>query len=97
MPPSAGSRGSDDDVVDDDEAASLLLKPSDSVAAMPAPTGACTCDESVRGLGILTLVFTLLFAGWVPLENLLSTCECDATSGCCFLDVSNCLKFSFLV
>jgi hypothetical protein len=86
MPPSGGSsRGSDDDVVDDDEAASLLLKPSDSAAAMPAPTGACTCDESVRGLGILTLVFTLLFAGWVPLENLLSTCECDATSGCCFL------------
>jgi MFS family permease len=43
---------------------------------------ACTsstqgCDPSIRGLVVITACFTLLFAGWVPMENLLSTYEGD--------------------
>lgn len=46
-------------------------------AACNACGSAEGCDRSVRGLVVTTACFTLLFAGWVPIENLLSTYEGD--------------------
>lgn len=82
--------GSSDD--EEDEEVSLInngskqhRRPSASQAVHDPPLArrcccCCAsgaCDPSIHGLVVVTLCFTLLFAGWVPMENLLSTYEGD--------------------
>ena len=86
--PMARSASSDDE--EDDEGAALIKGANDSAhqglpdcapvppaQQLPGGSGRCGgCDDpAVRGLIVVTLCFTLLFAGWVPMENLLSTYE----------------------
>ena len=74
-----GASSSDDE---EGEAATLIpASPAQDPQHADRPTAGRRCsgcdDPSVRGLVVITACFTLLFAGWVPMENLLSTYEGD--------------------
>ena len=72
------ARSASDEEEDDDEATALLSSTDSAplaTAAVAASASAGRCDPAVRGLVVVTLCFTLLFGGWVPMENLLSTYE----------------------